>query len=220
MSEPIDFTNPASIEAELTAAAAAPAASAKAPKAPAKPRTIKVSWIADHDIATGDLVEFDYELPKAQSRGQLSGIAIEDMTDDQLKIEYRNANSVYYKTVKAGAMPPRRRPVSTPSRLSWTSAALRPLAAAPLSWMPSPLLTPSRPARSTSPIFRPCSTLRPPSKQYTRTGSTHYPCTWEAPVGSHSGMWLVGSTPTVPSNPVYSFLYWVTACGGQSSMAG
>lgn len=102
MSEPIDFTNPASIEEELTAAAAPAAAGPKAHKAPAKPRTIKVSWIADRDITAGDLVEFDYELPKAQSRGQLSGIAIEDMTDDQLKIEYRNANSVYYKTMKAG----------------------------------------------------------------------------------------------------------------------
>ena len=42
------------------------------------------------------------ELPK-QTRGQLNGIAIEDMTDEQLKREIINANSVLYKAVKRGA---------------------------------------------------------------------------------------------------------------------
>ena len=101
---PVDFNDAASIEAEL-AAAEAPAeakATGTKEKKPAKPRTIKVSYTADHDIKAGETVEFEYELPKAQARGVVAGIPLEEMTDDQLKIEYRNANSVHYKTAKAG----------------------------------------------------------------------------------------------------------------------
>lgn len=100
---PVDFNDAESIEAELAAAESTETkvAGTKERK-PAKPRVIKVTYVADHDIAAGETIEFEYELPKAQSRGQLVGIALEDMTDDQLKIEYRNANSVYYKTTKAG----------------------------------------------------------------------------------------------------------------------
>ena len=104
MNEAVDFSNPEAIDSAL-AAAAEQELSAGAPKAakPKKPRVIRVSWTADRDIAAGETVEFDYELPaKAGTRGQLTGIALEDMTDDQLKIEYRNAHSVHYKTMKAG----------------------------------------------------------------------------------------------------------------------
>lgn len=102
----VDFTNPEAVEAALAAAneqeltANTPAA----PKVrkPAKPRVIKVTYVAEHDIKAGETIEFEYEVPKAERRGQVAGIALEDMTDDQLKIEYRNANSVHYKTVKAG----------------------------------------------------------------------------------------------------------------------
>ena len=38
-----------------------------------------------------------------QPRGQLHGIALEDMTDDQLKREIINANSVLYKAKQRGA---------------------------------------------------------------------------------------------------------------------
>lgn len=100
---PVDFNDAASIEAELAAAESTETKGAGTKeRKPAKPRVIKVSFTADHDIKAGETIEFEYELPKAQSRGQLVGIALEDMTDDQLKIEYRNANSVYYKTSKAG----------------------------------------------------------------------------------------------------------------------
>lgn len=102
----VDFSNPEAIDEALAAAAeqelGGAGATAKAAKHK-KPRIIKVSWVADRDIAAGDTVEFDYELPaKAGTRGQLTGIPLEDMTDDQLKIEYRNAHSVFYKTQKAG----------------------------------------------------------------------------------------------------------------------
>jgi len=97
----VDFSNPAAIEEELAAATAENPETTKAPKEK-KPRTIKVTYTADRDIKAGETIEFDYVLPKAERRGQVVGIPLEEMTDDQLKIEYRNANSVHYKTVKAG----------------------------------------------------------------------------------------------------------------------
>lgn len=41
--------------------------------------------------------------PEVKPRGQLAGIAIEDMTDAQLKTELINANSVLYKAKQRGA---------------------------------------------------------------------------------------------------------------------
>ena len=103
----VDFSNPEAVDAALAAAAeqelaAGDAAATPKAKKPAKPRIIKVTYTADHDIKAGETIEFEYEVPKAERRGAVVGIALEDMTDDQLKIEYRNANSVHYKTVKAG----------------------------------------------------------------------------------------------------------------------
>ncbi len=48
---------------------------------------------------------FEVEVPaKVKApRGQLAGIAIEDMTDEQLKREIINANSVLYKAKQRGA---------------------------------------------------------------------------------------------------------------------
>lgn len=43
------------------------------------------------------------ERPAPQRRGVLAGIALEDMTDEQLKIEIRNAKSVLYKAIKRNA---------------------------------------------------------------------------------------------------------------------
>lgn len=100
---PVDFSDPKALEAELTATPA-PEEKVKKAKAPkeAKPRVIKVKYTADKAYAAGDIVEFDYTLPKSEGiRGQVAGIPLTEMTDDQLKIEYRNANSVNYKTGKA-----------------------------------------------------------------------------------------------------------------------
>lgn len=102
----VDFNNPDSV-AEALAAADAAELGADTPKAkkerkPAGPKIIKVTYTADHDIKAGETVEFDYELPASMRRGAVVGIPLEEMTDDQLKIEYRNANSVHYKTKKAG----------------------------------------------------------------------------------------------------------------------
>lgn len=48
---------------------------------------------------------FQVEAPTApkKPRGQLAGIALADMTDDQLKREIINANSVLYKAKQRGA---------------------------------------------------------------------------------------------------------------------
>ena len=48
---------------------------------------------------------FEVEAPAKEKkpRGQLAGIALEDMTDDQLKREITNANSVLYKAKQRGA---------------------------------------------------------------------------------------------------------------------
>lgn len=48
---------------------------------------------------------FQVEVPVApkKPRGQLAGIALADMTDDQLKREIINANSVLYKAKQRGA---------------------------------------------------------------------------------------------------------------------
>ncbi len=106
-STPVDFSNPEAIEAELAATAVEVGVATPKAKKEAKPRVIKVSFTADKDIAAGEVVTFDYAIPKADSgRGIVAGIPLVDMTDDQLKIEYRNANSVYYKTKKAGKTDP------------------------------------------------------------------------------------------------------------------
>lgn len=47
---------------------------------------------------------YEVEVPTAEKRrGQLYGIALEDMTDEQLKREIINANSVLYKAKQRGA---------------------------------------------------------------------------------------------------------------------
>lgn len=104
----VDFNDPEALAAELAAADAAAVTTGDKPKKERKPRTIKVSFTAETDIKAGETVEFDYVLPVGQgTRGQVAGIPLEEMTDDQLKIEYRNANSVFYKQNKAGKLNPK-----------------------------------------------------------------------------------------------------------------
>lgn len=47
--------------------------------------------------------EVEAPAPVKKQRGQLAGIALEDMTDEQLKREIINANSVLYKAKQRGA---------------------------------------------------------------------------------------------------------------------
>lgn len=99
----VDFNNPEAMEAELAAMEAPVETKAKVKK-PRKPRVITIE--VTEEIALLDVGQtFEYEIPAATrgggGSGILAGIAVEDMTEEQLKIEYRNANSVHYKQTKA-----------------------------------------------------------------------------------------------------------------------
>lgn len=106
MANTVDFNNPDELEKELAAANEAAETEATAStktRKPKGPKVIKVTFTADHDVKAGETITFDYEVPASARRvGVNTGIAIEDMNEAQLKIEYRNANSVLYKTKKAG----------------------------------------------------------------------------------------------------------------------
>lgn len=68
-------------------------------------KTFEVEVIVPEGLSAGDKFTVEVEVPKAERkpRGQLAGIAIEDMTDEQLKREIINANSVLYKAKQRGA---------------------------------------------------------------------------------------------------------------------
>ena len=68
-------------------------------------RTFEVEVTVPEGLKEGDVFKVQVEVPAAEKkpRGQLAGIALEDMTDDQLKREIINANSVLYKAKQRGA---------------------------------------------------------------------------------------------------------------------
>lgn len=69
----------------------------------AKFMTVEVE--APKDLKAGEKFTIEVELPtpKKKPRGQLAGIALVDMTDEQLKREIINAKSVLYKAKQRGA---------------------------------------------------------------------------------------------------------------------
>lgn len=68
-------------------------------------KTFEVEVTVPEGMSAGDKFTIEVEAPKAEKkpRGQLAGIALEDMTDEQLKRELINANSVLYKAKQRGA---------------------------------------------------------------------------------------------------------------------
>lgn len=92
MSNAVDFSNPEALAAELDAMEAAKAETTETKaKKEKKPRMVTCPHCGE-----------TFELPKsAGTRGAVAGIPVEEMTEEQLKIEYRNASSVLYKTQKA-----------------------------------------------------------------------------------------------------------------------
>ena len=68
-------------------------------------KTFEVEVTVPEGLHAGDTFTVEVEVPKLpkQARGQLAGIALEDMTDDQLKREIINASSVLYKAKQRGA---------------------------------------------------------------------------------------------------------------------
>lgn len=85
--------SPEAIEAAIKEAEANAAASANGDAAAPKVKKPKMATCP----ACGNV----FELPVGATRqGLLAGIAVEDMTEDQLRIERRNAHSVWYKSNK------------------------------------------------------------------------------------------------------------------------
>lgn len=68
-------------------------------------KTFDVEVTVPEGLKAGDVFTLTVEVPaKVKApRGQLAGIALEDMTDEQLKREIINANSVLYKAKQRGA---------------------------------------------------------------------------------------------------------------------
>lgn len=70
-------------------------------------KTFEIEVTVPEGMSAGDTFKVEVEMPVAEKkpRGQLAGIALEDMTDEQLKRELINANSVLYKAKQRGASP-------------------------------------------------------------------------------------------------------------------
>lgn len=68
-------------------------------------KTITVEVEAPKNLKAGEKFSIEVELPtpEKKQRGQLAGIALVDMSDEQLKRELINANSVLYKAKQRGA---------------------------------------------------------------------------------------------------------------------
>lgn len=68
-------------------------------------KTFEVEVTVPEGLSAGDKFTIEVEAPVAEKkpRGQLAGITLEDMTDEQLKRELINANSVLYKAKQRGA---------------------------------------------------------------------------------------------------------------------
>ena len=68
-------------------------------------KKFEVEVTVPEGLSAGDKFTIEVEAPVAEKkpRGQLAGIALEDMTDEQLKRELINANSVLYKAKQRGA---------------------------------------------------------------------------------------------------------------------
>lgn len=68
-------------------------------------KTFDVEVTVPEGLSAGDTFTVTVEAPKPERkpRGQLAGIALEDMTDEQLKRELINAKSVLYKAKQRGA---------------------------------------------------------------------------------------------------------------------
>lgn len=68
-------------------------------------KKFEVEVTVPEGLSAGDkfTIEVEAPVPEKKPRGQLAGIALEDMTDEQLKRELINANSVLYKAKQRGA---------------------------------------------------------------------------------------------------------------------
>lgn len=70
-------------------------------------KAVTLELTVPEGLVAGDVFTVEVELPtpEKKQRGQLAGISLEEMTDEQLKRELINANSVLYKAKQRGAAP-------------------------------------------------------------------------------------------------------------------
>lgn len=70
-------------------------------------KTFTVELVVPEGLQAGDTFLAEVEMPAVEKkqRGQLAGIELDEMTDEQLKRELINANSVLYKATQRGAAP-------------------------------------------------------------------------------------------------------------------
>ena len=68
-------------------------------------KTFTVELTVPEGLVAGDVFTAEIEMPAKvrKPRGQLAGLTLEEMTDDQLKREIINAKSVLYKAKQRGA---------------------------------------------------------------------------------------------------------------------
>lgn len=68
-------------------------------------KTIEIEVTVPEGMQAGDTFKVEVEAPVAEKkpRGMLAGLSLEEMTDDQLKRELINANSVLYKATQRGS---------------------------------------------------------------------------------------------------------------------
>lgn len=68
-------------------------------------KQFEVEVIVPEGLTAGDVFKVTVETPELpkQGRGQVAGIPLEEMTDEQLKVELVNAKSVLYKAKKRDA---------------------------------------------------------------------------------------------------------------------
>jgi len=68
-------------------------------------KTFTVELTVPEGLKAGDTFTAEVEMPAIEKkpRGQLAGLSLEEMSDEQLKRETINANSVLYKATQRGA---------------------------------------------------------------------------------------------------------------------
>lgn len=68
-------------------------------------KTFEIEVTVPEGMNPGDTFIIEVEAPTSEKkpRGQLAGIALEDMSDEQLKRELINSGSVLYKAIQRGA---------------------------------------------------------------------------------------------------------------------
>ena len=70
-------------------------------------KSVTLELTVPEGLVAGDVFTVEVELPtpEKKQRGQLAGISLEEMNDEQLKRELINASSVLYKAKQRGAAP-------------------------------------------------------------------------------------------------------------------